>query len=120
MRTRASAVSGYVRSTRRSLTDAASAAEARRGEIAMATSRTAVPAGTLRPAPSGSVTVTWLMAVLGSITTRGRLHRVAAPILWTCSHRPVVQAATSAGGRGRHGRHGRTRTADLLRVRQAL
>src|ERR671911_679455 len=78
MRTRASAVSGYVRSTRRSLTYAASAAEARRGEIAMATSRTAVPAGTLRPEPSGSVTVTWLMAVLGSITTRGRLHNVAA------------------------------------------
>src|SRR5687768_17179977 len=57
MRTEAGALSGYVRSTRRSSTTAATAALASRGEIAAATSRTGVPGGTLRLDPSGSVTV---------------------------------------------------------------
>ena len=38
---------------------------ASRGEIASATSRTIVPAGTARLDPSGSVTFTWLMEIVG-------------------------------------------------------
>src|SRR5262245_63615294 len=61
MRTDALRVSGYVRSTRRSSTTAASAAFASLGEIAAAMSDTGVPADTARLDPSGSVTVTWLI-----------------------------------------------------------
>src|SRR5581483_3705142 len=57
--TEASSVSGYVRSTSRPLTTAASAALARPGEIWAARSPTDRPAGTVRLEPSGSVTVIW-------------------------------------------------------------
>src|SRR5687768_12104457 len=55
MRTLASDVSGYDRSTIRSSTTAASAALASPGEIAAATSRTGDPAGRALVDPSGSV-----------------------------------------------------------------
>ena len=61
-RTFASLSRRNARSTRRSSTAAASAALARRGEIAVARSRTDVPAATERVDPSGRVMVTSLIA----------------------------------------------------------
>src|SRR6185503_14925711 len=71
MRTRASAVSGYDRSTIRSSTNAASAARARPAEIDPAMSAGVVPAGTTRLEPSGSVTVMSLMGLTERIFLRG-------------------------------------------------
>src|SRR5688500_2584688 len=70
MRTDASASSGYVRSTSRPSTTPASAAFASRGEIPAATSRTDVPAGTLRLEPSGNVMLTLIAS-----GTSGKLEK---------------------------------------------
>ncbi len=64
MRTRASWVNGVVRSTRRSSTNAASAAFASRGEISAATSPGVAPEDTRRLEPSGSVTEMSLIAAV--------------------------------------------------------
>ena len=78
MRTRASAVSGYDRSTIRSSTNAASAARARPAEIDPAMSAGVVLAGTTRLEPSGSVTVMSLM-VLAERDFRGCAPPSLAP-----------------------------------------
>jgi hypothetical protein len=66
-----------------------------------------VPAGTTRLEPSGSVTE---MSLIG-IVRKGFVWDVGSP----------TEARHSvSSGRAKVGRHGQTRTADLLRVKQAL
>src|ERR1044071_660509 len=100
MRTFASAVSGYVRSTRVSSTTAAKAACARRGEIASATARTGAPADTALLDPSGSVTVTWLME-LKEVVGAGGLEPLTSSVSGRrsnqLSYAPAVLSAVNSG-----------------------
>src|SRR5687768_12043391 len=129
MRTDAGALRGYVRSTRRSSTTAATAALASRGEIAAATSRTGVPGGTLRLDPSGSVTVISVIESAGCLIDRppSRLRRFRLRALrygGQVGGRNALacqpKLAASRHRRAKVGRRGWTRTTDLLRVREAL
>ena len=86
MRTRASWVNGVVRSTRRSSTNAASAAFASRGEISAATSPGVAPEDTRRLEPSGSVTEMSLIAAV--VNGKGSLSCV----------RPTFARFASFGG----------------------
>src|SRR6478672_6551471 len=130
MRTLAFSRSGNVTSTSLPLTTAATAAFASRGEICAATSPGVDPADTRRLEPSGSVTEISdivscgeaVVARLRSLPTPrcglgGRVASYGAqPSQWLASRssRSRLQA------RAKVGRHERTRTADLLRVKQAL
>src|SRR5690242_10435096 len=98
----------------------ASAALASRGEMASATSRTRVPAGTARLDPSGSVTFTWLMGV--DIVRGAHLRSLElwelrwATFAWLANRSARLPLASVR----EVGRHGWIRTTDLLRVKQAL
>src|SRR5436190_19184269 len=99
-RTEASPVNGNVRSTSLPFTTAATAALARRGEICAAMSAGVDPAAIRRLEPSGSVTE------ISDIVSYG--EAAVASLRWVRKQ-----------ARAKVGRHERTRTADLLRVKQA-
>src|SRR5262245_25345506 len=116
------------RSTSLPSTTPASAALASPGEICPATSRTGVPAATLRLDPSGSVTVIWLIVEttwrlslqLGPSTRALHSARSGAFSLSVARHERACRLAAGELTGESNGRHGWTRTTDLLRVKQAL
>ena len=93
---------------------AASAALARRGDIAAATAAGVVPGDTCRLDPSGNVTV---ISDMGIGKMREGLRLGGPPSLAVAS---FGETNTRSLRDRVFGRHGQTRTADLLRVKQAL
>ena len=87
-----------------------------------------VPAGTTRLEPSGSVTVMSLMESCGKgfceSIVRPAFARFAsfgaATFAWLANRELAALQPLQARVRAKVGRHGQTRTADLLRVKQAL